>query len=91
MEIINATPKAVSGLVSKIEALKKQVKALKNVREDKALKPWMDAQDVLFTLSVTNRTLQTYRDKGMLSYTQVGQKYYYKPEDVEKLLDSVKF
>ncbi len=91
MEIINATPKAVSGLVSKIEALKKQVKALKNVREDKALKPWMDAQDVLFTLSVTNRTLQTYRDKGMLSYTQVGQKYYYKPEDVEKLLVSVKF
>ncbi len=91
MEIINATPKAVSGLVSKIEALKKQVKALKNVREDNALKPWMDAQDVLFTLSVTNRTLQTYRDKGMLSYTQVGQKYYYKPEDVEKLLDSVKF
>ncbi len=86
METTNITTKQVVGLASKIEALKSQVKALQSRTEDKRLKQWMDSQDVLITLNISIRTLQTYRDKGRLPYSQVGQKFFYKPEDVEKLV-----
>lgn len=86
MEITNITTKQVAGLASKIEVLKNQVKTLQSRTEDKRLKTWMDSQDVLMTLGISIRTLQTYRDKGMLPYSQVGQKFFYKPEDIQKLV-----
>ena len=33
------------------------------------------------------RTLQTYRDNHTLPYTQIGYKMYYKPEDIERLIE----
>lgn len=86
METMEISTKQLAGLASKIEALKNQVMALQNRTEDKKLKKWMDSQEVLITLNISIRTLQTYRDKGMLPYSQVGQKFFYKPEDVEKLV-----
>ena len=77
------TPSAARAI---FEALKNQVKVLQNRTEDKKLKKWMDSQEVLITLNISIRTLQTYRDTGKLPYSQVGQKFFYKPEDVEKLV-----
>lgn len=73
-------------LASKVEALTKEVDSLQSLVEDKALKKWMDTQDVLQILQVGPRTLQNYRDKGQLPYTQVRQKFFYKPEYVERLI-----
>lgn len=86
MEVTNISARQVAGLASKIEALKNQVQALRARTEEKKLKKWMDTQDVLFALNISARTLQSYRDKGLLPYSQVGQKFFYKPCDVEKLV-----
>ncbi len=72
-------------LGSKITSLKKHVSTLKIRSEDKLLKKWMDTQEVCLALNISQRTLQTYRDRGYLPYTQVGAKFYYKPKDVENL------
>ncbi|WP_278622493.1 helix-turn-helix domain-containing protein, partial [Prevotella denticola] len=37
-------------------------------------------------LNISKRTLQHYRDTGVLPFTQIGHKCYYKREDVERLL-----
>ncbi|EFZ37429.1 hypothetical protein HMPREF0663_10887 [Hoylesella oralis ATCC 33269] len=37
-------------------------------------------------LNISKRTLQHYRDTGVLPFTQIGHKCYYKREDVEQLL-----
>ncbi len=34
------------------------------------------------------RTLQTYREKGLLPFSRIRHKIFYKPEDVGKLLQS---
>lgn len=43
--------------------------------------------DVCRILNISKRTLQHYRDKDIIPYTQIGHKCYYKREDVEALLE----
>ncbi len=45
---------------------------------DKELAQW---------LTISRRTLQEYRNNGMLPYYQLGGKILYKESDVEKLLE----
>ena len=47
---------------------------------------WLHNGDVCRLLNINKRTLQHYRDTGMLPFTQIGHKCYYKREDVEVLL-----
>ncbi len=42
--------------------------------------------DVCRILNISKRTLQHYRDTGVLPFIQIEHKCYYKREDVEKLL-----
>ena len=49
---------------------------------------WIDGQDVMLALKVSKRTLQTMRDTGILPYSRINGKFYYKVEDLEKLLES---
>lgn len=47
---------------------------------------WLDNQDTTQLLGVSKRTLQSYRDKGVLPFSQIGHKCYYKRTDVIELL-----
>ena len=40
------------------------------------------------TCHISKRTLQHYRDTGVLPFSQIGHKCYYKCEDVERLLQT---
>jgi len=48
---------------------------------------WLDIQEVCFLLKISKRTLQTYRDKGILPYSQVNGKIYFKAADIQKHLE----
>ena len=43
-------------------------------------------QEVAAWLKVSRRTLQDYRNNGMVSYYQLGGKILYKESDIEKLV-----
>ncbi|OAV66180.1 Helix-turn-helix domain protein [Bacteroidales bacterium Barb6XT] len=58
--------------------------------ERKEDEQWMDNQDVCQLLQISKRTLQSYRDKGILAYSQTGHKCFYRVSDVEKLLTSLR-
>ena len=45
-------------------------------------------KEVSAWLKVSRRTLQDYRNNGMVSYYQLGGKILYKESDIEKLLMS---
>jgi hypothetical protein len=38
-------------------------------------------------MKISKRTAQTWRDEGKISFSQVGNKIYYKLSDVEVLLN----
>lgn len=48
---------------------------------------WIDNSAVCQWLNISKRTLQYYRNCGILPYTIMGNKCYYKPEDVKAIFD----
>ena len=48
---------------------------------------YMDSADVCRVLNITKRTLQSYRDKGILPYTRIGGKFFYRERDLVDYLE----
>ncbi|MCA6387332.1 MAG: helix-turn-helix domain-containing protein [Cytophagales bacterium] len=61
---------------------------LKNKQRTEPDQIWYDNQEFLQLMNISKRTAQTWRDEGIISFSQVGSKIYYRMSDVQKLLDS---
>jgi DNA-binding transcriptional MerR regulator len=48
---------------------------------------WIDSQIVMQKLNISPRTLQRFRDNGTIPFSRVGRKIYYKPSDIERILN----
>jgi hypothetical protein len=70
-------------LSKKLNEIGKDLKSLINTSDvlDKDEK-MLDNTDLCFMLHVSKRTLQRYRSDGMLPYARIGQKIYYRADDV---------
>ena len=51
------------------------------------LSDWIDGQDVMLALHISNRTLQSLRSNGTLPYSRIRNKIYYRRRDVERILN----
>lgn len=47
---------------------------------------FIDNDEFLLLMKICKRTAQNWRDEGKISFSQVGNKIYYKLTDVEELL-----
>lgn len=54
--------------------------------EHSFLEDWIDNQDVMHYLHISPRTLQTLRTNGTLPYSRIGNKLYYRKQDIQKIL-----
>lgn len=54
-----------------------------------AQQKWLKNEDVKRLLKVSGGTIQNLRVNGTLPYNKIGGLYYYKQEDVEKMLNGV--
>jgi hypothetical protein len=75
-------------LSQEIKELKVRIDAFKQSRAERLKDSWLDNQDVMQTLHISKRTLQTFRDNGTLPYSKVGGTFYYKVSDIEHVLQS---
>jgi len=48
---------------------------------------FIDNEEFLKLMKVSRRTGQSWRDEGIISFSQIGSKIYYRMSDVQKLLD----
>ena len=48
---------------------------------------WLDNQEVCDVLRINKKTLQAYRAKGLLPFSRIKNKLFYKPEDIRRLLE----
>lgn len=56
-------------------------------RKRTPLEDWWDSADVKTRFNFSDRTLYTMREKGLLPYTIVGGRCFYRAEDLQKLFD----
>ncbi len=82
MEVITIQSEAFQELVKKMDEI--QTKLTAKDKEPKEI--WLDNQEFIQLLKISKRTAQHYRDTGMISFSQVGSKIYYRMNDVEELL-----
>ena len=52
------------------------------------LEDCLDNQDVMQALHVSSRTLQTLRSNGILPFSRIGNKLYYRRSDIQRLLSN---
>jgi len=88
MEIVSIDTRIFDEMIRQVKAVEEKAVSLCRRQEDLGLKKWLDNQEVCQILGISVRTLQTYREKGLLPSTSIKHKIFYKPEDVEALLQS---
>lgn len=50
------------------------------------LEDWIDNQDVMQIFHISPRTLQTLRSNGILPFSRISGKLYYRKVDIQKIL-----
>lgn len=82
MEVITIQSEAYQQLLQKLEDINTRL----NAKEKHPKEVWLDNQEFLQLLKISKRTAQHYRDTGLISFSQIGSKIYYKLSDVEEML-----
>ncbi len=75
-------------LSQEIKWLKVYISQLQKSQLEHFKEAWIDGQEVMLSLNISKRTLQTLRDNGTLPYSRINGKFYYKVSDLETLLES---
>ena len=83
MEAIILSKEQYTDLVKRLDEITIKL----NVKNDSKKDTFLDNQEFLLLMKISKRTAQTWRDEGRISFSQVGNKIYYKLSDVEKLLN----
>ena len=85
MDIVAIESKTFEQMKQHFEDFSRLVKNLCGDNQSK--EKWLSNDDVCNLLQISKRTLQSYRDNGILSFSQIGRKLYYKVSDVENLIN----
>lgn len=89
MEVITIQKSALDGMKNELKALLELTeKATRRYTPIFKEEKWLDNQEVCLMMNITKRTLQTYKDKGLLPYSKLNRKNYYKLSDVQALLEA---
>lgn len=88
MEIVCIDKRTFEELRERFGKLEEKVTEMCSPAEDLGLKKWLDNQEVCGILRISKKTLQVYRDKGILPFSRIRHKIFFKSEDVQKLLES---
>ena len=89
MNIISFEERTFEGIAAKFEYFVQRVDNLCRRHGEKKIDVWIDNHDVCRKLRISLRTLQTLRDNGTLAFSKIGNKTYYRPEDVEHIIKIV--
>ncbi len=82
MEAIILSKEQFNQLIAKIDDIQDRL-INSNPRKTET---YLNNKQFLEMLDVSLRTAQTWRDEGKISFSQVGNKIYYKLSDVEKFI-----
>lgn len=79
-------PEEIQLLLSKLESIEGSLRKLHPYIED----PILDTEDLMKLLKISRRSLQTWRDTGIIEFSQVNGKIFYRASAINKLLEAHK-
>lgn len=87
MDCILIETSAYADLQAHIQRLLERVSALHALSDKSPTARWLTTDDVCKALSITKRALQYYRSCGIIPYTAIGNKVFFREDDVRHLLE----
>ena len=82
MEAIILSKEQFNSLAGAIDEINVKLTA----ENKKPSEQYLDNQEFLLLMKIPKRTAQNWRDEGKISFSQVGNKIYYRLSDVEEVL-----
>lgn len=83
MNAVILTSQQYTELVNRLDILNGKLEEKSKIPTD----TFLDNQEFIQLMNISKRTAQTWRDEGIVSFSQIGSKIYYKMKDVNVLLD----
>ena len=68
----------------KLDIITKKINKLQSNKLDNVI---IDNADFLQLMNISNSTAKNWRNKGIIAYSQIESKFYYKVADIQMLLD----
>lgn len=76
---------------TKFTELLNEIKDIKSAVRENPLKPnknFITNYEFIELMGISKRTAQTWRDEGVIAFSQIGSKIYYQMDDIKKLLET---
>lgn len=86
MEYLAIEKEAYEKLMEGFVTLKKRVNELCPGDKGALGEGWVENAELSRRLNISIRTLQTYRERGILGFSIIGRKIYYKTSDIDHLI-----
>jgi len=84
MEFYENTTKKLDKIIASVTEFAVKTKLVQNVDPKNV---FFDNQEFLLLMNISTRTAQMWRDKGFIGFSQLGNKIYYRLEDILSLLN----
>ena len=84
MDPLNFSQEEQKLIHQKLDKLIDKLSKLQNVQNDKI---FLDTEELCITMNISKRTAQVWRTNGIIAYSSIGRKYYYKLSDIQLMLD----
>lgn len=89
MEILDKKSELITSLFRSLDELQEAIKeSFKQRTTHLSGEKYLTNNEVSKLLSLSTRTLQDWRDNGVISYIQISGKVLYRQSDILKLLES---
>lgn len=70
-----------------LNGIKKTIKEIQSLAEVHNIQSdWVENRELAEMLGISKRQLQGYRERGLIGYSYIGRKIYYRRQDVDKLI-----
>lgn len=70
-----------------LNGIKKTFKEIQSLAEVHNIQPdWVENGVLAEMLGISKRRLQGYRERGLIGYSYIGRKIYYRRQDIDKLI-----
>lgn len=86
MSLLAIEGKVLQEILDKLTVIEQR----SEISEESPKHKWLDNQEFCQLLKICKRTAQSYRDDGLVTFSQIGSKVYYKLSDVHELLENNK-
>lgn len=83
MDVVLLSSQQYQDLLKRLDKIQQEV----SNKQKSPVDTFIDNQEFIQVMNVSKRTAQSWRDEGIISFSQIGSKIYYRMSDVQALLD----